>query len=753
VHVAVRTWQDDCSAKDRLKSMIFYLLLCAISILAGQGILCLTGIHIERRISLYLAPVITLIFWAIMLGVGVSFGFPVKSLSMIGWPLTIVMVCIGAIRQDYYFIRTEWPLLLVVVFLPVSVMIVYFWYGILTYPGSPHPDGWSYIAYGQYLWEYPRGVEGGLPPLYQYATHLNQVRFIASALLGFLSPFIRAAGDTQAPSGSFLAWTIFVLSSTCMSFAVIKRLSTTLLLLYLSMSIFSSWLVNLLWANNYDNALALSFLPAFAGVLSIADAGNRRWCVILALLATGILYCYPELATVVLGGAFLFLLQRISLNSKSIKEWSIVIIVVASSVAILLIPFGNDMMWFVGNQASVLTLKSGARPGEGFPPELLIPEYRLMAFWGFGREGFAGKILTRGPWYYIQGVLAIYLSMLLGLGLLVLCKRKEWGLSINIVLLLIGSTAMIIFFSYPYGAYKFILLNWWGISFAIVVGIEFLIGELRTKKYMLILWSCFTGTLFAIFLFINGLNIISFGKVFEQKSMTSFREVEKIKNIVGGSSIIIAVDNDIANMWAVYYLRDFPIYLAEFRSYMAQSHVMPGMLKSQQIDLSNVRYILTDSKGLNSFPLPTLVWSRGAYDLWSLSSENWIFISSIQNLKRIEERDGEQIFWLGHDDAEIRLVSSGDGQAVISADFMRGPGWSETLDSNVVVSTDQRYSSIIGISEDGPQMLSIPIVAGRNRIILRPLQQSLAAVLPYTEPEPLLLGVRGMKVNLQRYDR
>ena len=512
--------------------MIFYLLLCAISILAGQGILRLIGIHIERRISLYLAPVITLIFWAIMLGIGVSFGFPVKYLSVIGWPLTIMMIFIGAMRQDYHFIRSEWPLLLVVVFLPVSVMAVYFWYGISTYPGSPLPDGWSYIAYGQYLWEYHRGAEGGLAPLYQYASHLNRVRFIASALLGFFSPLIGASGDTQASSGYFLAWTIFVLSSTCTCFAIIKGLRTTLLLLYLSMSIFSSWLLSLLWANNYDNALALSFFPAFAGVLSIADAGNRRWCLILALLTTGIIYCYPEMATVVLGGAFLFLLQRISFRIASIKEWSIVLIIVVGIVAILVIPFVNDMIGFVMNQTNVLTWQSGSRPGEGFLPELLIPEYRLMAFWGFGGDRFAGRILTSGAWYYIQGLLALFLSILLGLGLLELFRRKEWGLSTIIVLLLIGFIVMIIFFSYPYGAYKFILLNWWGISFAIVAGIEFVMRVLSTKKYMSLLWTCFTAILFAIFFFINGFNIISFAKVFEGKDITYFREVERIKDIV-----------------------------------------------------------------------------------------------------------------------------------------------------------------------------------------------------------------------------
>jgi hypothetical protein len=104
--------------------MIFYLLLCVISILTGQGILHLIGGHIERRISLYLAPVITLTLWAIVLGIGVSVGFPVKYLVVVTWAVTIVLIAIAIVRHDYSFIRSEWPLLLMVIFLPVCIMVV-----------------------------------------------------------------------------------------------------------------------------------------------------------------------------------------------------------------------------------------------------------------------------------------------------------------------------------------------------------------------------------------------------------------------------------------------------------------------------------------------------------------------------------------------------------------------------------------------------------------------------------------------------
>ena len=61
----------------------------------------------------------------------------------------------------------------------------------------------------------PKGTEGGLAPLYQYAAHLSRTRFISSAMLAFFSPMTGAAGDTQAAAGAFVAWTLFVFGASC----------------------------------------------------------------------------------------------------------------------------------------------------------------------------------------------------------------------------------------------------------------------------------------------------------------------------------------------------------------------------------------------------------------------------------------------------------------------------------------------------------------------------------------------------------
>ena len=605
--------------------MIIYLLLCVISILAGRGILRLIGVRIDPRRSVYLASPMVLIFWTLFLGLGILNGFAVKNLYLAGWSLTLLMAVGGVWREDFGFLRKEWPSLVAVVLLPMCLMFTFFWGGITTYlGGSFRPDGWSYIAYAEYLREYPKGIEGGLAPLYQYAAHLAGSRFIASALLAFFSPLAGSGGSAQAASGYFLAWTVFIFSSACMFLAAVKELGKGWQLCYVSLCVFSGWMINLLAANNYDNTLALSFLPAFAGVVHLIDPRDRRWGIALAGLASATLYCYPEMSPLVLGGACLFLLQRVLAGTNAIREWFSLLLCVAILTAILVLPFFKDLVAFMMNQLSMAMGNVGTRPGEGFFNELLNPQYRLIGFWGFGGvDPFAVSKFGKA-WQYGCTLLAIVLSVMAAFGVFELFKRKEWALATTIAILFVGSLRMIFHWAYSYGAYKFILLNWWGMSLAVLLAAGALISRLRVSKYRWGAKIAFT-TVFLLFLFITGVRLVSVDTAIAQQSILPFKQVEKIKNIVGDGPVSVAIDDDSANAWAVYFLREVPIYLAEYRHYMAQPHVVPLMQRARPIDLSTVHYILTDGKKtsllLSGRPY-SLSWSSGPFYLWKMSGSN-----------------------------------------------------------------------------------------------------------------------------------
>src|SRR5262249_19505795 len=155
------------------------------------------------------------------------------------------------------------------------------------------PEVWSYIAAGQYLWEYPRGSEGGLPPLHQFASSLSGTRYMAYTLLGFLSPLVRP-GDTQAVSALLQAWTLFIMTCAIALFWVAIRQRTWIIVTATVLSTVAGWITDLIWINNLDNGLALVYMPALASVVSLLAPRQPRWWLLLGCFLAGILYTYPE---------------------------------------------------------------------------------------------------------------------------------------------------------------------------------------------------------------------------------------------------------------------------------------------------------------------------------------------------------------------------------------------------------------------------------------------------------------------------
>lgn len=711
--------------------MARYLLLCIISILAGRGILRLIGVKIEPHVSPYLSPVITLTFWAIFLGWGILLGFSVKQLWIIGWLATILLAIIGFRRGDYRFSKGEGVLLATAVFIPVGLMFPYFWYGIRTYLGSWAPDGWSCIAFGQYLWEYPKGAEGGLAPLYQYASHLSATKFIAGSLLGFFSPLTGLKGDTQASSGYFLAWALFVFSSSCMFFIRTKNFSGKLQFAYVGLCVFSGWLLHMLIANNYDNALILPFLPTLGGVIAFIDPHDRRWAIVLAMLVAGIIYCYPEMSAFVLAGALFFMLQRILSEKNLLGRWLILLILAGSGALLLALPWLKSFVQFLQNQLATTIQNQGLRPGEGMFRDLLSLKYGLVAFWGFSHS-------------FLSYLLASVLSILSVWGVFKLFRKKEWGLGSVIILLFCGAMFMIVRSRYDYGAYKFILLNWWGVSFAAILGVHAFLTRFNGKKYKASLMAVF------ILLFgITGTRICAFDKSVKPKSIATYKQVKEIKNIVKGEGVIVDVEDGIANEWAVYFLRDTPIHLLQYRIYMEQPHVTPFMERARHIDILGASFLLSDDKNIDGSVTMSLLWEGGPYRLWKVSKRNWIAITGVGNANELEEWHGSQGFRVGKGDLKIRLFSARNGYAIITAELSRGQSLADKSAMRILISTSKGFEKPVIISRDGPHDFKIPVVRGKNNVTLHLLENPTMTRSPSGETRPLLLEVKGLKVGLK----
>lgn len=507
-------------------------------------------------------------FWAIFLSWGIILGSSVKHISILLWPLSFLLALIGAYtilmksgkKEDGYTLQSSgYSSLLAAALVPTILMAAYFLHGINSYMGSWFWDGWSYIAQGQYLWQHSFSSQETLAPLYQYASGVKNGRFISCALISFFSPLTGSLGDTQASSGIFLAWAIFVFSSSSMFFATKTRsmLHNKFQILYILVTVFSGWLLNILIANNYDNLLAISFLPVFAGILTSINLGDKKWALILGTLAAGSLNVYPEMFPIDILCISFFIFQHLLKRKEGeLKKWLFLILFSIIITIFLIAPVLKPIILLIGNHLKA-GLSSGCPPGAGYFPGLLHAYSFPGSFWGFWApfENCNQTILK-----LLSSIISLPITFLFFLGFFDLFKRREWGIILTMMLLLCATLAMIFIWSYDYGAYKFISLNWWATSFTVILGAIYLQGRCRNQNNAAII-KISLQILFSLVLVLVTMKIINFHMSVNPKDIAEYKKVEEINKITKNELLLLNIKNPKTLEWAIYYLRNTPIYI------------------------------------------------------------------------------------------------------------------------------------------------------------------------------------------------
>jgi hypothetical protein len=759
-----------------LGGLLQYFLVCLVSIAMGLGLLRVLRIELPLQMALAFAPMLTAGCWAVVLGIGVTIRLPVRSLTAPLWILTLAMALFGLVwplvrawvarhRARHYRLRfvasgmtrravlqysdmrslagQGW-MLAICLGLPLAIMFPYFIKGLIDHLPSTHPDGWVYIAFGQYLWSYPRGTEGGLASLYQYASRLSHTRFISSALLGFLSPLF-SAGDTQMTSGLFAAWAIFTFASSCAFFSIVQGLSASRQLIYLLLTVFSGWICNILWANNYDNALALAYFPALVGALGWLSPRGWPWRFVLGLLGAGLLYCYPEFALLTLGGVLLVVLDRYWSAPQDRRDWQLTVVCAIGIAVVLVAPYIPEMYAFIRAQATV-GLQSTPRPGEGLFMGLLWPRYLPAALWGLGGEH---KLDT---WLPVRNALGCLFSLLAALGFVRLIRQHRLGFVTMIGLLIVACGWLILVQRYSYGTYKIIVLAWWAACYMLVLGLDMLVLRLRAGMPRYAAAGLCALTI-VLTLLLNRYGIGTPSRTvskYERLAMSEFRQLDQIKPITNGAGLFVMVDDWIANYWAVYFLRDTPIDLGTYRLHMAQPVIIPLMQRAWSVRPEETRYVLTDAAFdimLSGFPGAKLVWSGGPYHLWAADIRKGAFILAITNPNGIQQVGGERFFWMGQGDTTLEILAPKSGVLHLVGTYLPGPSAPDRAERDLLVLTNAGYRNQISLI-NGDQSISLPVAAGQTTVTLRPLDKPTVKTLANGEARPLILGVRGITALL-----
>jgi hypothetical protein len=720
------------------------LVLCSfwcVGFAFGLGLLQVLPQLLDRRSQFLLAPFVATLAWVFFLALAVLTQNPLGKVWILGWTATfaIALSALISFRRVQVSYALSWVLMAAgVSSLPI---IFYFWHGIFDYPGSPALDGWSYVAYAQYLWSYPRGTEGGLAPLYQYATHLNETRFMGSALLAFFSPWTGSPGNCKAAVGLFLGWGLFVFATSVAFFGYRFKFQGIRLAGLILLCGFSPWLTRLVAANNYDNLLALSFPPVLLAWVGTMSLRSRVDWGFFSISLAALSFVYPEMFPPVAAVSFLVLAGRLFANGDFRKTIS------AAGVGMIPGLFfaasnGPQAFRFFKQQAAAAAVGMGPRPGEGMFRNLLDGWTGLRAFWGL--DAGAGT----GMEAFLQ-IIALLLFLIVGFATWrMFFDVRLWALPLTFLIFFAGTLFMVFEKKYDYGAYKLITINI-AFSWALVVwGVENLDSvsgripmKIMLKKASAILLATVV-VLVSVLSFKEARRVDKILKATAGRNMSIYRELSELLPSNKSDGVLILAENPLNSLWACYYLRDRPSKMGILKSYMDQSHVKPYMARSEAIPIENIKYVVTDK----IFEKEGSAWAAGSlYQIHSSSSKH-AWIAEVKSPNGIEEWNKKRAFWIGNKDVEIVIWSLRDMQVLLGGEWAPGPSLERggRADLNIgLVDHEEKQS----FTKAEFREFNVSLQQGRNIIRLVCPQKPVLDKLSNGDTRSMILGVSDIRLK------
>jgi hypothetical protein len=350
-------------------------------------------------------------------------------------------------------------------------------------------------------------------------------------------------------------------------------------------------------------------------------------------------------------------------------------------------------------------------------------------------------------------LLGIALTGLFAIGLVASLRRHRWGFPAATVLLTLAAVYFLVGKQYSYGGYKLILLEWWCLAGCLTAAAEFLITRLPTRPLR---WSV-AGllTVLGVLLLHQGLHTTAVtGRLYvhsphQGRPMSEFRVLRDVPQTVGSAPILVQVGDWLANEWAVYFLRDQPMYLASYKMYMNGPGARAAMGRAKIPPLQDITWVLTDGAGDTSpeqDPGGEQVWSGGPYQLWKVSPERWAVVTNLRTPYRGEMRNGRPFAWLGQEECLLEVLAGGAGEMTLNADFVPGPSLSGTSVRHLRISTSSGWSQE-WVTEGGPGSFTIPIPKGTSTISILPLDQPHCPETAKSARRIMLVGMEGLHVK------
>ncbi len=655
-----------------------YVGVALVFALMGTAVLYACRVPMPRRTALLLGAAVTQAVWSIAAAMIVMSGLPLRYAGVPVWLVTLTCAAYGL----YVFRRgtwtadqgpdgpqeretTDWILLGLSLVLPFAPMAGYLGSGLTNYHGSGVSDGWAYVAAGQYLWAWPRGTEGGLSPLYEYGSLLSYARNVASGELALLSLVVRP-GQAYASAGLFQALTLFALCSGCAAFARARRTPASTAAVYLVLVGASGWVWNLIWANNYDHAIALAFAPALATIIVGVAQPTIGTAAVAGLILAGLTYTYPELAIVIAGSAGLVSLDRLWRTRQ--LRWGRAAVITSLVWLVLVLPSIGEIVGFFSRQlGTAMGATAAARPGDGMFPGLVNLRTWPASLWGISAE----RNLVVG--LIGQQVAGVALTVLVLIGLWRLLRRREWGSVAAVMVFLAGALLFALHRSYDYGTYKVLLTGWWLIALALAAGWEAAANVRRGRAIVLVAATLAVCMLPAS---VAARDFLFVWKHVTPPPMGQYRGVADLGRVLAGQPVAIVTGERQATYWAVYFLRDANARIGTYHEYLGDPQIRRNIDHAKLPPWPTVRYVLTDADSRDpAIPMGDgwiAVWRSGVYTLWDTGASGWATITDISHGSW--HAKAAPFIRLNHEPLSLTILANHAGQVSFLATYAATPG-------------------------------------------------------------------------------
>jgi len=584
-------------------------------------------------------------------------------------------------------------------------------------------DAWAYCAFGQYLNDYPRGMQrDDLPIIDQYGATLSSSRFGTPTLLAFLSGI---SGKTTPEVLSAWTW-LTLLISFCgvASFCCILSLSTVASLGASVFFILCGWLHVAIFVANWDNILFLAILPFTLTRYYLFVRGTKSFAATAGLAISGAacFYCYPE-GTAIAGTIFLPWLAAQLLRDLRMKRRLKAYAALGLGFSLLVTPYIPVFISFL--QGQFLQTRQHPYPGEGYFPGLMRT-HTLTGLFAIGGESMGGAFPTTG--LQVCGVMiAVLLFFFLSVGALAWNKTNR-TLIFSVLVVTGFAFWQGVVRQYDYGLYKILFIGSVLWIPCIFHGLEKCAGFFAYSSRHILIFALAVFTCLACIGFRRanaseypdpGLRIDAFSKL------------KNVPKIVDKRPIALICGDDFDQQWATFFLRNSNVFLQRFTTYLTA--VPPAV--QNRVPQIPLEFVVTDYRPKDA------LWGNSRFRLVRTDLRPEIIAIDAPNSVEGERRN---FVWLGNDPTSFYCTSDKEQVGCFSATAIPGPSRPEDTLRTVTIRSENETRRL---SVSASFSCLIHLHKGLNRIEIWCNEQRSVLRLGNGESRNLLLGLKDFAVS------